>query len=277
MTKIAIHQMCSRIDPRINLELILTGVEQASNGGAAMYFAPEMSVLLDSNRKRAAESMTAEVSNAALKQIREAARTFNIWVHLGSMSVQLESSPPKYANRSYVIDSTGEIRVEYDKIHLFDVDLANGESWRELAAFRGGDSAKVCETPIGLLGLSICYDLRFPDLYSALAQMGAKTFVVPAAFTVPTGSAHWHVLLRARAIEHGCFVIAPAQSGAHEDGRKTFGHSLAIDPWGDVILDMGVEPGLALVEIDLSRVDDVRAQIPVHMNRREIVSGALGD
>ncbi len=162
------------------------------------------------------------------------------------------------------------IRARYDKMHLFDVDLATGESWRESSAYRAGDRPVVADTPLGKMGLTICYDIRFPDLYSMLSQSGATIFAVPAAFTVPTGKAHWHVLLRARAIESAAFVIAAAQTGKHEDGRETYGHSLVIDPWGEVLLDMGSEPGLGFAELDLDRVTEVRAQIPVHLNRRDI-------
>jgi predicted amidohydrolase len=177
----------------------------------------------------------------------------------------------KLVNRGFVIDGNGEIRARYDKIHLFDVDLPTGESWRESAAYRGGDKAVVVETPIGLLGLSICYDVRFADLYSRLSNHGATAFSIPAAFTVPTGKAHWHVLMRARAIEAGAFVVAAAQVGKHEDGRETYGHSLVVDPWGEVLLDMGGEAaGLGFAELDLEAVERVRARLPAIWHRRPI-------
>ena len=173
-------------------------------------------------------------------------------------------------NRGFLIDPAGAIRARYDKIHLFDVDLPSGESWRESAAYAPGERAVVAETPLGPLGLSVCYDLRFPDLYRALTGAGATILSVPAAFTVPTGQAHWHVLLRARAIEAGVFVVAAAQVGRHQDGRETFGHSLVVDPWGQVLLDMGQGPGLGFAEIDPEQVERVRARIPAIRHRRAI-------
>ena len=167
-----------------------------------------------------------------------------------------------------MIDANGAIRARYDKIHLFDVDLPTGERWRESASYVPGERVVAVDTPWGRLGLSICYDLRFPDLYRALSDAGATMLAMPAAFTVPTGRAHWHVLLRARAIEAAAFVIAAAQSGTHADGRETYGHSLAFDPWGDVLLDMDEAPGVGLVELDLARVAQARARVPVLQHRR---------
>ena len=268
--KIAVHQMCSGVQVSINIQEITNAVRAAGTENAAMYFAPEMSVLLDRDRKRAARSIVAEQNNIWLQQIREVAAAENIWVHLGSIPVLHEDGSGRYGNRTIVIDNQGTIRARYDKMHLFDVDLATGESWRESSAYRGGDGPVMVDTPLGVMGLTICYDMRFPDLYSRLAQTGAQVFAIPAAFTVPTGKAHWHVLLRGRAIESACFVVAAAQSGQHEDGRATFGHSLVVDPWGEVLLDMGEGEGLAFVDLDMARVDAVRSQIPVHLNRREI-------
>ena len=268
--KIAVHQMCSGVQVTINIQQITNAVRAAAAENATMYFAPEMSVLLDRDRKRAARSIVAEENNLCLQQLCAVAAAENIWVHLGSIPVLHEDDSGRYGNRTIVIDNQGTIRARYDKMHLFDVDLATGESWRESSAYRGGDGPVVVETPLGKMGLTICYDMRFADLYSRLAQAGAQVFAVPAAFTVPTGKAHWHVLLRARAIESACFVVAAAQSGRHEDGRTTFGHSLVVDPWGEVLLDMGEGEGLAFVELDMARVDAVRAQIPVQLNRREI-------
>ena len=268
--KIAVHQMCSALQPSINIQEITKGINMAAANGAVMYFAPEMSFMLDRDRKRAALSIVAENDNLWLQQICAVAAAENIWVHLGSIPVLHEDGSGRYGNRTIVIDNQGVIHARYDKMHLFDVDLATGESWRESSAFRGGDRPVVVDTPLGKMGLTICYDMRFPDLYSRLSQAGAQVFAIPAAFTVPTGKAHWHTLLRARAIESACFVVAAAQSGLHQDGRATFGHSLVVDPWGEVLLDMGEGEGLAFVELDLARVDAVRAQIPVHLNRREI-------
>lgn len=268
--KIAVHQMCSGIEPTENTRKIIAAVHSAAEQGAGMYFAPEMSVLLDRDRRRALASILAEAGNPHLAEICKAAADANIWVNLGSLPVLHEANDGRYANRSIVINHQGIVCARYDKMHLFDVDLSTGESWRESSAYRGGDRPILLDTPLGPMGLTICYDMRFPDLYSHLAQAGARVFAVPAAFTVPTGKAHWHILLRARAIESAAFVIAAAQSGLHQDGRATYGHSLVVDPWGEVLLDMGEGEGLAFVELDLARVDAVRAQIPVHLNRREI-------
>jgi deaminated glutathione amidase len=268
--RIAVHQMCSGIDPTENKRNIVEAVHSAAGQNAHVYFAPEMSVLVDRDRQRAQASIVAEASNSWLAEVCNAAAEANIWVNLGSIPVLHEDNSGRFGNRSIVIDNDGIICARYDKMHLFDVDLDTGESWRESSAYRGGDCPVLVGTPLGLMGLTICYDMRFPDLYSRLAHAGARVFSVPAAFTIPTGTAHWHTLLRARAIESAAFVIAAAQSGHHADGRSTYGHSLVVDPWGEVLLDMGVGEGLACVEIDLGRVDEVRAQIPVHLNRRDI-------
>jgi predicted amidohydrolase len=205
--------------------------------------------------------------------VRAAAAQAGIWVHLGSLAVRRPDG--KFANRGFVIDATGTIRARYDKIHLFDVDLPTGESWRESAAYAGGDTVTVVDTPAGRIGPSICYDVRFADLYRALSDAGATVLSVPAAFTRPTGAAHWHILLRARAIEAGAFVVAAAQTGVHADGRETYGHSLVVDPWGDVILDMGETAGLSFTDIDLSHVEQVRSRIPVIVHRRAIPAVAI--
>jgi predicted amidohydrolase len=217
-----------------------------------------------------------EEEDEVLAAVRAAAREHGLWVHLGSLALKVDGE--RLANRSFVIDDRGEIRARYDKIHLFDVDLPTGESWRESATYRPGERLVVVEgTPVGRLGLSICYDLRFPALFAALAEAGAETVAVPAAFTVPTGQAHWQVLLRARAIEAGLFVVAAAQAGQHEDGRETYGHSLVAGPWGEVLLEMDGEPGLAFAEVDLGRIAEVRGRVPALQHRRvmppvEIVS-----
>jgi predicted amidohydrolase len=233
-----------------------------------MLFTPEMSGLLDRDRARAATTIAAREDDRVLAAVREAAGKHGVWVHLGSLAVRRTDG--RLANRGFVIDDVGAIRATYDKLHLFDVDLAGGESWRESASYAAGSRAVVVATPLGKLGLSICYDLRFPALFAALAEAGATILSVPAAFTVPTGRAHWHVLMRARAIENGAFVVAAAQSGTHEDGRATYGHSLAVDPWGEVLLDMQERAGLGFVEIDPARVEEVRARIPVLRHRRPI-------
>ncbi len=260
--------MTSGIDPAVNAADLRHGIAAAATNGAAMLFVPEMAGLIDRDRTRAAASILPEGDDPVLASVRDAAATAGIWVHLGSLAIRRDDG--RFANRSFVIDDTGAIRARYDKLHLFDVDLPTGESWRESASYAPGDSAVVVTAPVGQIGLSICYDLRFPALFAALAEAGAQLLAIPAAFTRPTGAAHWHALMRARAIETGCFVVAAAQSGAHEDGRITYGHSLVVDPWGDVLLDMGDARGLGFAEIDTDRVADVRARIPVLQHRRAI-------
>lgn len=261
--------MRSSTAPDANARAMSDAVYQAAKAGATMYFAPEMSILLDRNRDEARQHIVFESQNEQLRGLTEAARHAGIWVHVGSIPILLDMNG-KFANRTIVIDPNGEIRARYDKMHLFDVNLSTGESWRESSAYRCGDGPVVVATPLGLMGLSICYDMRFPDLYSAYAQAGVDILAVPAAFTVPTGKAHWHILLRARAIESEAFVVAAAQSGAHEDGRITYGHSLVVDPWGEVLLDMGEGESLGFAELDLGRLAEVRAQIPVRDNRRDV-------
>lgn len=268
--RVAVLQMRSGIDPAANARALVAGLEEAAAGGAAIAFTPEMTGLLDRDRKRAASSIVGEEADAVLAAAREAASRLGLWVQLGSLALRPGGEEGRYVNRGFLIDPAGAIRARYDKLHLFDVDLPTGESWRESAAYAPGAGAVVAETPVGRLGLSICYDMRFPDLYRALSDAGAEILSVPAAFTVPTGRAHWHILLRARAIEAGCFVVAAAQAGTHEDGRSTYGHSLVVDPWGEVLLDMGEEPGVGFAEIDRARLEDVRARIPALRHRRPI-------
>src|SRR5215212_8460933 len=269
MARIALHQANSGIDPQTNARALVAAVEAAAAGGAAMLFTPEMSGLLDRDRARAAPKLKREDEDPVLAAVRDAAARAGIWVHLGSLAIRSESGE-MLRNRGFVIDDCGGIVARYDKIHLFDVDLATGESWRESAAYAPGDQAVVAATPAGALGLSICYDLRFPDLYRTLTDAGARVLAIPAAFTVPTGQAHWHVLMRARAIEAGVFVVAAAQSGRHEDGRDTYGHSLVVGPWGEILLDMGEGAGIGFAEIDLAAIDSVRARLPAIRHRRPI-------
>ncbi|WEK42475.1 MAG: carbon-nitrogen hydrolase family protein [Candidatus Sphingomonas colombiensis] len=266
--KIALAQTTTGIDPARNAAELVEAVHVAARGGAAMLFTPEMSGLLDRDRARAAVSIVDEGEDRVLGAVRAAAAETGIWVELGSLA--LRGADGRFANRSFVIDATGRIRARYDKLHLFDVDLPTGERWRESAAYAPGSSAVVVDTPLGRMGLSICYDLRFAGLYAALSDAGATMLSIPAAFTRPTGAAHWHVLMRARAIESAAFVIAAAQTGTHEDGRQTYGHSLVVDPWGDVLLDMQDAPGVGFAELDPAVVDAVRARVPVIDHRRAI-------
>jgi deaminated glutathione amidase len=266
--KLAVHQMNSGISPEQNLKQMGIAIAAAADAGATFYFAPEMSLLLDSDKKRAAPHIRQQNDDGNIASLCDLALTHRIWLHVGSVPVA--TGDGKIANRSFIIDSAGKIVATYDKIHLFDVDLSTGESWRESSTYQPGTAPRVVETPVGMLGLAICYDMRFPELFAQLTKFGVGCLAIPAAFTVPTGKAHWHTLLRARAIEAAAFVVAAAQSGHHEDGRETFGHSLVIDPWGEILLDMGQGEGLGFVDIDLARIAEVRGQIPVHLNRRDI-------
>jgi deaminated glutathione amidase len=269
MVRIALFQSTTGVDPAASAERLVRAVGEAADGGAAMLFTPEMSGLLDRDSERAAHNVRLEENDEVLAAVRDAARKHGIWVHIGSLAVRTEGR--QLANRAFVIDPRGEIRARYDKIHLFDVDLPTGESWRESNVYKHGSEAVVVTgTPVGTLGLAICYDVRFPALFSRLAEAGADVIAVPAAFTVPTGRAHWEVLLRARAIEAGLFVVAAAQAGQHEDGRTTYGHSLVVDPWGDVLLDMGDASGVAFAEIELSRITDIRGRVPALSHRRTV-------
>jgi predicted amidohydrolase len=269
MTRIALYQACTGLDPAANARDLVAAVGEAAAGGAAILFTPEMSGLLDRDRARAAPHLRHESEDSVLAAVREAAARSGLWVHLGSLAIR-DGEGERLRNRSFLIDGAGEVRATYDKIHLFDVDLATGESWRESALYAPGERSVVAGTPAGRLGLSVCYDLRFPDLYRTLTDAGAQLLAVPAAFTVPTGRAHWHVLMRARAIEAGVFVVAAAQSGLHEDGRETFGHSLVVGPWGEVLLDMGEGTGIGFADVDPGEIEAVRSRLPAIAHRRPI-------
>jgi predicted amidohydrolase len=201
-----------------------------------------------------------EAEHPALAAFRELARDLRIWLHSGSLAVLRDDG--KVANRTYVLAPDGAIAAQYDKIHMFDVDLGNGERYAESATFQAGSQARTVDLPWGRLGLTICYDLRFPHLFRHLAQQGASFLTVPSAFTQPTGEAHWHVLLRARAIENGCYVFAPAQTGTHAGGRKTYGHALIVGPWGEVLADAGMAPGIIMATIDPAEVAKARGKVP---------------
>jgi predicted amidohydrolase len=271
--RIALLQMTSGIDPAANAEAMAAAAAEAAGEGAVMLFTPEMSGLLDRDRARAVRNVVSEEESPVLEAVRDAAVRSRIWVHIGSLAVQAAvagTGHARWANRAFVIDPSGTIAARYDKIHMFDVDLASGETWRESAAYRPGDAVVTVDCPLGRLGLAICYDIRFPGLFEELGRLKCNAIAIPAAFTVPTGRAHWHLLQRARAIEGSAFVISAAQVGHHADGRQTYGHSLVVDPWGEVLLDMREEAGLGFAEINLARLDEVRAQLPSLANRRLI-------
>ena len=270
MIRAALLQMCSGIDPAVNASTIVASIAEAKAGGAAMLFTPEMSNIIDRDRKRASGKVVAEGLDPVLSAARDAAAREGIWVALGSLAI--DRGDGRFANRAFVINPAGEIACRYDKFHMFDVDLATGESWRESNTYAPGEALGVVEgTPLGRLGLAICYDIRFPALFEALEQRKCDAIAIPAAFTVPTGRDHWHLMQRARAVEASAFVLSAAQVGHHEDGRDTYGHSLAVDPWGKVLLDMGSDaPGLGFVDCDLDRLTEVRSQLPSLANKRVI-------
>lgn len=270
MPKIAVLQMTSGIDPETNFAAIAAAAHTAARASAAVLFTPEMAVLIDRQRDRARGWIESDAPVQMAARLTALAVETGIDIALGSLPVGAPGN--RWANRSLYCSAGGGAPVSYDKMHMFDVALASGEVWRESAAYAPGPTVvSIEDTPVGRLGLTICYDLRFPALFGELGNRRCDCIAVPAAFTVPTGAAHWHLLLRARAIEASAFVIAAAQVSTHEDGRTTYGHSLVIDPWGEVLLDMGGDtPGLAFCDIDLARIDEVRAQVPSLANRRVI-------
>jgi len=271
MTRVALLQMTSGIDPDANASTIAGAIGDAARGGAAMLFTPEMSGLIDRDRERAARHIVREAESPVLRAVCEQAARHRLWVALGSLAVARDDG--KWANRSFVIDDRGQIVAHYDKIHMFDVELASGEAWRESAAYAPGEEVVTADTPVGKLGLAVCYDVRFPALFEALGRERCDVIAIPAAFTVPTGKAHWHLLQRARAVEASAYVIAAAQVGEHADGRRTYGHSLVVDPWGEIVLDMGGEAaGVGFAEIDPRRTAEIRQQLPSLANRRPILT-----
>jgi predicted amidohydrolase len=243
-----------------NLDKAEALIRQAARGGAIYVQTPENTGLMELKPELVLDAAENEERSAPLAHLRALARELGIFLHVGSLAIKLDQA--RVANRSYVIDPEGQVAARYDKLHMFDVDLPGGESYRESQYFRPGDKAVVVDLPFGRLGLSICYDLRFPALYRALASSGAEFIAVPSAFTKQTGEAHWRVLIRARAIETGTFVLAASQGGLHENGRATFGHSLIVSPWGEVLAEGGEEPGVIFADIDLAASDEARARIP---------------
>ena len=268
---VALVQMRSGLTPAPNLDAAVRLIGEAKAGGADYVLTPEMTNILALKREQLFGVIVDEDDDTSLTAFRDAARKHGIYLHVGSLAIKV--SPDKAANRSFLIDRHGEIVARYDKIHMFDVDLANGESYRESRNYRPGEIAVVTDLPWGRLGLTVCYDLRFPSLYRALAEAGSTYLAIPSAFTRQTGEAHWHVLNRARAIENGAFVLAAAQGGKHENGRETFGHSLVVDPWGRILAEGGTEPGVVLATIDPAEVSAARGRIPSlqHGRRFEMV------
>ena len=270
--KAAMIQMRVGLNASANIDAAARMIDEAKSAGADYVLTPEMTNILAARREQLFAKIVEEEQDASLATLRELARKLGIYIHIGSLAIKI--SPDRAANRAFLIDPKGNIVARYDKIHMFDVDLPGGESYRESRTYRPGELAVLSDVPWGRLGITICYDLRFPALYRALAEAGATMLAIPSAFTKQTGEAeHWHVLIRARAIENGCFVFAAAQGGKHESGRESYGHSLIVDPWGRILAEGGTEPGVVMAEIDVGEVAKARARIPSleHGRRFEIV------
>jgi predicted amidohydrolase len=269
--KAAMIQMRAGLTVSANVNAAVRMIGEAKDAGAAYVQTPEMTNIMEVKRERLFATIVAEEQDTSLATFRELARKLGIYVHVGSLAIK--AGHERAANRAFLIDPRGEIAARYDKIHMFDVDLSGGESYRESRTYRAGELAVLSDLPWGRLGVTICYDQRFPALYRALAEAGATMLAIPSAFTKQTGEAHWHVLNRARAIENGCFVFAAAQGGKHENGRETFGHSLIVDPWGRILAEGATEPGVVMAEIDIGEVAKARARIPSlqHGRRFEII------
>src|SRR5476649_2215074 len=262
----AMVQMRTSLLPGPSLEQGIKLIREAAAQGADYVQTPEVSNMMQVNRMALFEHLAAEEDDLSLKAYRALAAELKIHLHVGSLA--LRATPEKAVNRAFLIGPDGNVLARYDKIHMFDIDLGGGESYRESANYQPGENAVISHLPWGRIGLTICYDVRFPALYRALAESGAAFLTVPSAFTRKTGEAHWHALLRARAIENGCFVFAAAQAGMHENKRETYGHSLIVDPWGVVIAEGGVEPGVFLAKIDPAKVETARKAVPSLQNGR---------
>ncbi|MEC8164323.1 MAG: carbon-nitrogen hydrolase family protein, partial [Pseudomonadota bacterium] len=271
--KVACAQLTSTTDIAENIEISSELIREAHGQGAQLIGLPEVVNLVQRSRRKSAEVVKTEDEETSLKAYRELAAELGVWLHTGSLVIKLMDDE-RNVNRSFLIDDKGAIAATYDKIHMFDVDLENGVSFRESKVFKPGDRAVVAETPWCGLGMTVCYDVRFAYLYRALAKAGASVLMVPAAFTRQTGQAHWHILLQARAIETGCYVVAPAQCGDHEDGRQTYGHSLIVAPWGEILADGGEEPGVVMAELDFSRIDKARGMVPALSHDRDFAPPA---
>jgi predicted amidohydrolase len=274
-------QFTSARDYEPNIRVVSGLIRRARDAGADLVLTPENTGLTEPVGKSRREKARDEANHPVLAALRDVARETRVWLLIGSLAIDLSREPGeaegerRLANRSYLIDPNGAIVARYDKVHMFDVDLAGGESYRESNAFRPGGQSVLAETPWGVLGMTVCYDLRFPHLYRALAQAGADFLAIPSAFTVPTGKAHWHVLMRARAIENGCYVFAPAQWGEHAEGRRTYGHSLIVDPWGEVLADGGEGVGIISARIDAAAIAKARRMVPSLKHDRPFIQPEL--
>lgn len=268
----ALLQICSSDDPAENLKDITARIAEAAANGAGFILTPEVTNCVSSSRARQRAVLRPEAEDETLRSVRAQAAELGVWVLLGSLGIKTDDADGRFANRSFLIGPDGDIAARYDKIHMFDVDIADGDSFRESDGYRPGDRAVVADTPFAKIGMAVCYDVRFAYLFRALAKAGAQILTVPAAFHPVTGAAHWETLLRARAIETGCYVLAPAQTGDHKvsEGapRRTYGHSIAIAPWGEVLAVAGDKPETIYVDIDVTEVDKARARVPaLHHDR----------
>lgn len=275
--RVGLVQLCVSDDPAANLPETRRLVREAAAGGADFILTPECTNGLSSSRKHQAAVFHNEADDPTLLALRGDAENLGAWMLIGSLALRTNDADGRFANRSFLIDPKGQIVARYDKVHMFDVDVSENERYRESEGYRPGNQAVLAQTPFGMVGMTVCYDVRFAYLYRRLAQAGAQILTVPAAFNHITGAAHWEVLLRARAIETGCFVLAPAQTGFHSEtsgggkGRRTYGHSLAIAPWGEVLADGGIDAGVTYAEIDLDRVVKARGRVPSLTHDRAIV------
>ena len=263
--KVAALQLCASDDPVANLELTISMVQRAAEAGAQFITTPEVTNCVSSSRRRQNEVLAFQENDQTLAAMCAAAAQFGVWISVGSLALKLPDDD-RFTNRSFMIDPSGRIVAQYDKIHMFDVTLSETEQYRESDGYRAGGHAVIADTAFGKIGMTICYDIRFPHLYRGLAKSGASILLIPAAFAQPTGRAHWEVLLRARAIETGCFVIAAAQTGEHQTTqgrpRKTYGHSMIVSPWGEILADAGEDQGIIYADLDLSLVESTRARVP---------------
>ena len=263
--KVAALQLCASDDPVANLAITLSMVQQAAEAGAKFIATPEVTNCVSSSRRRQNEVLALQENDQTLVAMCTAAAQFGVWISVGSLALKLPDDD-RFTNRSFMIDPSGQILAQYDKIHMFDVTLSETEQYRESDGYRAGGNAVIADTAFGKIGMTICYDIRFPHLYRGLAKSGALILLIPAAFAQPTGRAHWEVLLRARAIETGCFVIAAAQTGEHQTTqgrpRKTYGHSMIVSPWGEIMADAGEDHGIIYADLDLSLVESTRARVP---------------
>ena len=267
--KVACIQTNSKSDPNINIREVSSLIRAARSNGAELITTPEVVGMLEPNREKALNKAQPENYHGVLREFRALSRDLAIWLLIGSISIKLSNG--KLANRSFLINPDGQIIARYTKIHMFDVEVNDGSIYRESATYQPGTSACLARTPWGLVGLTICYDIRFPALYRDLAKAGAKIIFIPSAFTEVTGEAHWHILQRARAIENGCFIVSAAQTGMHEQNRKTFGHSIIVDPWGNILADADKDVGFITADLDLNLVDEVRKKIPSLTHDREYI------